>query len=313
MREVPKIWHAIWIGSTLPDEYKQNIMSWIKHNPEYKFNLYIDSATLPLTPKNSDLSEPDIPSNAIPAMQEFCDEHKITLHDVAKIPQCQLFLQQSFYNDWCTGEDKVYAFAADVLRLCILYVYGGLYTDVDVRCSGPIGKISNKPGMLLPVAGEGEKARIYDNWLIACMPKEKVMLKCLVKYYISYNQTVISAKRIPKTGAWINHVSKPSEQSYETGDHNNLRAYYIYRKKIPHNLSTRLDTFGFPIFLQAVSEYLNQSFGTGIIAQIGIYKGQQLEHYESRTWGATKSVVKIFDNNLNCMTQELLNLRMGVA
>lgn len=40
---IPKKIHQIWLGGTLPDNYKRLTESWVKYNPEWEYKLWTDS------------------------------------------------------------------------------------------------------------------------------------------------------------------------------------------------------------------------------------------------------------------------------
>lgn len=88
--KTPKKIHQIWLGSPLPEAFKQLQQSWIKHHagPEWVYKLWTDE-------------------------------------DVA---QMQLY-NQKYYD----ATDN-YGVKADILRLEILYQYGGIYADMDCEC-----------------------------------------------------------------------------------------------------------------------------------------------------------------------------------
>ena len=45
---LPKTIHFIWIGSPLPDKYRANVVSYVRHNPTFAIHLWTDRETAPV-------------------------------------------------------------------------------------------------------------------------------------------------------------------------------------------------------------------------------------------------------------------------
>ncbi len=291
MPEIPKKWHAIWLGSSLPEAYQANIRTWIAFNPDYEFNLYIDSATLPLSPKENLEFDPDVPCNAIPALQRFCNDNGIKLHDIANIPECAPFLAEPFYNDLVTGEDKVFAFAADVLRLCILYVYGGIYTDVDCICHAPLGQLQNENGFFACGKKYSHGLGICDNWLIATTPKHEFLATCLKTYHKGYSNLIFSGY---KKQLGVSPAELCADQELEKSNlmqnpkpHRKLYddAYRDFRQINSANLSDRCDCFGYMVFLRSVHKFFKEK-NLAIAPSVFLFEGI-IEHQLANSHGVT--------------------------
>lgn len=88
IQKIPKKIHYIWVGGMkLPNEYKENIESWEKHNPEYEIIRWDESN-----------------------------------YDFKKIP----YMREAY-------ESKAWGFVPNYARLDIIYHYGGIYLDTDVK------------------------------------------------------------------------------------------------------------------------------------------------------------------------------------
>ena len=92
--KIPKIFHQIWLGSPLPQEFVELQQSWIQHHSDrgWAYKLWTDE-------------------------------------DVA---QLQLY-NQEFYD----ATDN-YGVKSDILRLELLYHFGGVYIDMDYECLRPL-------------------------------------------------------------------------------------------------------------------------------------------------------------------------------
>lgn len=343
-KHFPKIWHAIWLGSVLPDKFQENIKTWIKHNPGYQFNLWIDSATLPLSPKSDEIYDPDIPSNAIPAMQKFCKENGICLRDMAeiakRIPVVAQFLAEPFYNDWVNGNDRCYAFASEVLRLVILYVYGGIYTDTDTVCYGSIGELlANDPGLyFFGIDDASEQRFILDNWLIAASKHNLAMFIQLKAMRQAYINTIICARenkiraqpseipydpkreeklfaepllRFPEFNAVMPNVGAENKH-YSTDNGSCPTTYNLLRKICPHNLDYKVRYFGFVFFLYVMTKYVRENFGLHGLKAV-VFPNRNLKHYEAKSWQQKQYSPIVELSNENGMSKSLARLRGAPA
>lgn len=179
---IPKELHFIWLGSRVPDKYKNNLLTWLQQNPDYNVNLYIDSAALPIATCTEDLLD----------MKNFCKANRIALHDVAKIPEFQEFVQLPWYNDWLIGEDKVFAYAADTLRLEIIYRFGGVYSDIDMICEAPLGDLSNTYGFVGWKYNTAAKQEfIDDNCFFAARVAHPILAICREEIALHYQKFII--------------------------------------------------------------------------------------------------------------------------
>lgn len=184
IQSIPKIVHFIWLGSRLPEKYKQNLSGWISCNPDYKFNLYIDSAAIPLETVKDDVLD----------IARFCKKKSIKLNDVAILPEFSELVCAPWYNDWVNGEDRVYAFAADYLRLAIL-TKGGIYSDVDTECKTALGTLRNNTGIF--VWGDFDKntqPMFYDNCWIAAVKNNDLIIKCMHEMEHTYKKIMVQGK-----------------------------------------------------------------------------------------------------------------------
>jgi len=180
---IPKDVHFIWLGSGLSDKHKQNILSWIKHNQDYTVHLWIDSATIWLETVKYDVGN----------IRSFCAANGVLLHDIVSMPDFASFVVQPWYNDWVNGEHKVYAFAADHLRLIILYKYGGIYSDIDVKCKRAIGALLSDYGFVgLTDIKYPNKTIIKDNWFIAAVSGCHILIDCLATVKINYDKYMLN-------------------------------------------------------------------------------------------------------------------------
>lgn len=105
--EIPKIIHMIWLGSSPPKSVSKIFDSWLEHHWDWRFFFWND------------------------ANQEFIWEKFASQHS-------QEFSSIKALYDELT----IPAYKADVLRLVVLSLYGGVYVDSDMLCLRSIESIS---------------------------------------------------------------------------------------------------------------------------------------------------------------------------
>merc|ERR1712183_227545 len=101
----------IWLGSPLSTKFHPGIRSFVTLNPDYQVLLWLDH-----------------PESGAKISQEL----PVTVKDVNK----QHFETRDLLDN-CTN----YAQMADIMRLEIVYLYGGIYVDMDATALRPFGPI----------------------------------------------------------------------------------------------------------------------------------------------------------------------------
>lgn len=91
---VPEILHFVWIGSTVPQKYVENVSRFRDHNPTYRIILWVDRENEP-------------------------------------IPGVEMMLVDSSAFVAAETYDRAKGIKHDILRLEVIYKYGGIYSDID--------------------------------------------------------------------------------------------------------------------------------------------------------------------------------------
>jgi len=125
-----------------------------------------------------------------PKMQENVDimrivnpEFNIQLFDDN---DCRDFIQNHFTEDILIAFDtlKPGAYKADLWRLCILYINGGIYIDIKLNCINNFKFIAltEKEHLVLDRPGYWVKGKIgFHNALLVSKPKNNLFLRCINK------------------------------------------------------------------------------------------------------------------------------------
>ena len=98
--DVPPKIHFIWLGSFLPEKYKENILTYKTYNTDYEINLWTDCQRL----------------------ISLGDLNGIRIRDVNSLTMTNRDLFDSETN---------YGFKSDILRYEVVHAEGGIYTDTD--------------------------------------------------------------------------------------------------------------------------------------------------------------------------------------
>jgi hypothetical protein len=117
---------------------------------------------------------------------------------------CRKFIKNNFTEDILTAFDtlKPGAYKADLWRLCILYINGGIYIDIKFNCINNFKFIAltereylvlDRPHFLYKIWKEGEIGLI--NGLLVSKSKNNLLLRCINKIcenvknkYYGYNR-----------------------------------------------------------------------------------------------------------------------------
>jgi mannosyltransferase OCH1-like enzyme len=96
------------------------------------------------------------------------------------------------------------AFKADLWRYCVLYVYGGVYTDVDMLCMGKLDDfIARDIDMVVPVdlnANLSEGRHNLSNGFFAVKPRCEILLQCITRIVHNVMNGIIPASLLDICG-----------------------------------------------------------------------------------------------------------------
>ena len=131
-----------------------------------------------LTYKNS-----NIPNKFLQRWKDLNNDYEIKFYDDN---DCFEFIRNNFGEDYSSyfSEIKIGPYKADFWRLCILYVNGGIYSDIDIVPHVPINKIIEDSDLCTCLAMN--KTSIFQAFL-ACSPKNELIKLCLDSFYAKRN------------------------------------------------------------------------------------------------------------------------------
>tara|TARA_R100000654_G_scaffold66973_2_gene95391 strand:- start:117 stop:782 length:666 start_codon:yes stop_codon:yes gene_type:complete len=115
----------------------------------------------------------------------FCEKHNLK-HKLWNLKDCEKLIDEDFPEYKQLWDDYRYPIQrADFIRYCILYKYGGLYVDCDIRPVKNLDSVFNEP--IYFVYWNNDKKKLPYNAILASHQNNKLMLEiikqCKVDFY----------------------------------------------------------------------------------------------------------------------------------
>ena len=155
---VPNIIHQVWIYKNseknldwAKKKFKESIISWKKHHPKFEYKLWSNKEIYNLITSNF----PEI------------------LHKIKKIYDNDIII------------------LADIARLCILYIYGGIYSDLDIIAHQKYDELLNTENLLVP----STKPFGFSNDLLIS-PKNNTLIRMLIDNFSVKNYIPIRGLKV---------------------------------------------------------------------------------------------------------------------
>ena len=164
--EIPRIFHLVWIGKNPLSYISETCIKSIRtHNPDYRIILHHTNK--------------DITNNI--AIQELIKNYNLECNYINNITKIQ-----NVDINRVTGQ-------SDLIRLLAIYLYGGIYIDLDIvilKSFDPIREIliGSKKELLMGFEAQHNKKLYVNNGLIMGKKKNFIIeewLKCFAKTYSS--------------------------------------------------------------------------------------------------------------------------------
>jgi hypothetical protein len=164
---LPKIIHFIWIGASMPEKGKTNVLAWKKRNPTAQIWLWSDSRWHDRT---------NHIQNGFGSMSGWAAERGITIKDISADSGVftEHYKKEAGYtkraetdpNDTWTN----FGTASDLARYSILSKYGGIYSDSDLGFRENAGQSESSGGSAQaeqqPDIFEEAKRKIYKTGML---------------------------------------------------------------------------------------------------------------------------------------------------
>ncbi len=115
------------------------------------------------------------------------------------------YFDERVYNSY----DRIIpgAFKADLWRYCILYIYGGIFVDIDTICIGNIDAFLNEDIEFMSAIDLNNCPNIgthnLTNGFIASIPKHPILLNCINRIIYNVENNIIPFSNLDFTGPGI--------------------------------------------------------------------------------------------------------------
>ena len=129
-----------------------------------------------------------IPSKVYENIKKYANNYKLNIYNDI---EGELFIKNFFSDEVVEKYKKMRgAHKADLLRYCLLYIYGGVYADIKTVFIKPLDEVIPQSfGGVVIVNSEFMNGTVY-NGFIACPPGKDLFLK-LIEYIMSVDQWMI--------------------------------------------------------------------------------------------------------------------------
>jgi hypothetical protein len=122
---------------------------------------------------------------------------------------CEQFIKNNFDEEVYDSYNKIIpgAFKADLWRYCMLYIYGGIYVDIDTICLGKIDDfLDEKIEFITPI--DLNNCPYYGtynlfNAFIASVPKHPILLNCINKIVHNVQNNIVPFSNLDFSGPGI--------------------------------------------------------------------------------------------------------------
>lgn len=121
VRQIPHVTHMVWLGKKFPDAYLPYRASWQYYNPEWTYVIWVDN------PVNYSLGRV---IDTVEHLAEDLSSGKYMGESlVVDIKNMKFQQQKALESATCFAEKS------DIIRLEVIYNFGGLYVDTDFECT----------------------------------------------------------------------------------------------------------------------------------------------------------------------------------
>lgn len=131
--------------------------------------------------------------------------YEYTFYDDAA---CEEFLLKNFPENVLTAYERIVpgAYKKDLWRYCILYIYGGVYIDIDTYSTGRIDDfIDPEIEFMTPVdlnLGNGGYHNLFNSF-IASVPKHKILEYCIKRIVHNVETNTIPSSKLDFSGPGV--------------------------------------------------------------------------------------------------------------
>lgn len=232
---IPKKIHFFWIGKTLPEEYKENIIDWAQKakEDEYQVFLWTDEATL----------ENPIVCDSLQREKVHLQHWKENSFGNTRYKKA-INLVQSIIDEGAKPDaSSNYAACSDIMRVVILHRDGGLYDDTD----NYISVFDKNIGTIQVIKDIGLRIIGINQCLMAALPESKVIDEILTYYERCFDNGILSTSQninpaISKLASYPRyHKDRRLIETAHPEEQKNSLAYWVTRKEHFRNINIQME------------------------------------------------------------------------
>lgn len=188
-----------------------------------------------------------IPKEVIDNINKYAPEYE---HTILDNNDCIKFLQ-IYFNDNVLdtfNKLKMGAHKADLIRYCLLYIYGGAYIDIKTELVKPLNDIFKNPNIVYSVIANSND-HIYQG--IISTPPQNPLFLSLIQYIVDVKNTLMYHSFCVD---FFYQISKDIDEYPSEGINNGkYQQYYLFTEKCSRVDSTMcydgFDRYGYCCFI----------------------------------------------------------------
>jgi len=177
--KIPKIFHYIWFGDKLPQQYKPFLQTWLKYHPDWTFVFWVDN------PQNYDLGIL-LKDYTFENLKEYLRNNKNTKNKVVIDVKNLRFNNRKFFD-----ETKNYGQRSDILKWEVVYRFGGVYIDVDFECLKPLDILNHMYNFYTGIQPLDTSFLQLGAALFAAVPGHPILKHCVETIKDDWHQKMI--------------------------------------------------------------------------------------------------------------------------
>jgi len=214
---IPRYIHVIWLGGQLPEAYEPFYHSWLDHHPSWTHIFWTDN------PANYQFGS--VICKSFDELNACLEAHSDKSMRIVVDTTHLCFENKQFFD-----ASKNYGERSDILRLEIVYRYGGVYVDTDCECLQPLDQLNYCYDFYAGLHPLDTYYVQIGTALFAAIPSHPLLRVCVDG--IKNNQHIDSSNNIAsiieKTGPV--HVTRSFLNHHTTDNHRNIifPATYFY-------------------------------------------------------------------------------------
>jgi len=192
-KSIPRYAHFVWEGQEIRQEYLYNILRFQMLNPSYQVIVWTSRPMSVFTTLDRMASDTEESSYRYAA---FNFSRKINVESPERLFENLPYRLGAIHARESRGPYKNLAAASDIVRLAAIYLYGGIYLDVDVSVNAPLPHIDSTKSFRAYGYVQDSK-RTMGNGILAGVRKNRECFALLrqIENYYTENKHVWDDKR----------------------------------------------------------------------------------------------------------------------